>query len=159
MLLQGALAAEGMVGLKLNVEQKNLPAVLKLLGDRGLAHRWTTERLQFWSGRGRRGRRGRFFLVRRSRTRRVGRGRRHVDVAFQDQVRVLQPGEEPFEAQVRYRTVGDMTCTAAVESDARTVEDVIAEVASFRVGERGATRVDDKFSDAAMEDRKKEGYF
>src|SRR6266571_1525928 len=57
----------------------------------------------------------------------------------------LQPGEEPFEAQVRYRTVGDMTCTAAVESDARTVEDVIAEVASFRVGERGATRVDDKF--------------
>jgi len=71
----------------------------------------------------------------------------------------LQPGEEPFEAQVRYRTVGDMTCTAAVRSDARTIEEVIAEVATFRIGERGATRVDDKFSDAAMEDRKKEGYF
>jgi sulfate adenylyltransferase subunit 2 len=71
----------------------------------------------------------------------------------------LQPGEQPFEAQVRYRTVGDMTCTAAVPSNARTVEEVIAEVATFRIGERGATRVDDKFSDAAMEDRKKEGYF
>jgi sulfate adenylyltransferase subunit 2 len=71
----------------------------------------------------------------------------------------LQAGEEPFEAQVRYRTVGDMTCTAAVRSRARTVGEVIAEVATFRVGERGATRIDDKFSDAAMEDRKKEGYF
>jgi sulfate adenylyltransferase subunit 2 len=71
----------------------------------------------------------------------------------------LQDGEEPFEAQVRYRTVGDMTCTAAVRSDARSISDVISEVATFRVGERGATRIDDKFSDAAMEDRKKEGYF
>jgi len=71
----------------------------------------------------------------------------------------LQPGEEPFEAEVRYRTVGDMTCTAAVRSNARTVSEVIAEVATFRIGERGATRIDDKFSDAAMEDRKKEGYF
>src|SRR5579883_3117796 len=71
----------------------------------------------------------------------------------------LQPGEEPFQAQVRYRTVGDMTCTAAVRSRAGTVGEIIAEVATFRIGERGATRVDDKFSDAAMEDRKKEGYF
>jgi len=71
----------------------------------------------------------------------------------------LLPGEEPFEEQVRYRTVGDMTCTAAVRSDARTVDEVITEVATFRIGERGATRIDDKFSDAAMEDRKKEGYF
>jgi sulfate adenylyltransferase subunit 2 len=71
----------------------------------------------------------------------------------------LQPGEAPFEAQVRYRTVGDMTCTAAVRSSAATIDEVIAEVATFRVGERGATRIDDKFSEAAMEDRKKEGYF
>ncbi|HEY8695375.1 MAG TPA: sulfate adenylyltransferase subunit CysD [Chloroflexota bacterium] len=71
----------------------------------------------------------------------------------------LQEGEQPFEAEVRYRTVGDMTCTAAVRSGARTVREVITEVATFRIGERGATRIDDKFSDAAMEDRKKEGYF
>jgi sulfate adenylyltransferase subunit 2 len=73
----------------------------------------------------------------------------------------LQPddGEEVFEALVRYRTVGDMTCTAAVESAATTIADVIAEVAATRITERGATRADDKFSEAAMEDRKKEGYF
>jgi sulfate adenylyltransferase subunit 2 len=73
----------------------------------------------------------------------------------------LQPadGEEIFEAFVRYRTVGDMTCTAAVESAATTIDDVIAEVAATRITERGATRADDKFSEAAMEDRKKEGYF
>jgi sulfate adenylyltransferase subunit 2 len=73
----------------------------------------------------------------------------------------LQPGdgEEVVEALVRYRTVGDMTCTAAVESAAGTIVDVIAEVAATRVTERGATRADDKFSEAAMEDRKKEGYF
>ena len=71
----------------------------------------------------------------------------------------MQDGEEPFDAQVRYRTVGDMTCTAAVRSSAASVGEVIAEVATFRIGERGATRIDDKFSDAAMEDRKKEGYF
>ncbi len=71
----------------------------------------------------------------------------------------LQPGEEPFEAEVRYRTVGDMTCTAAVASSARTLGEIIDEVSTFRMGERGATRIDDKFSDAAMEDRKKEGYF
>jgi sulfate adenylyltransferase subunit 2 len=68
-------------------------------------------------------------------------------------------GEEVFEAFVRYRTVGDMTCTAAVESAAVSIEDVIAEVAATRITERGATRADDKFSEAAMEDRKKEGYF
>jgi sulfate adenylyltransferase subunit 2 len=68
-------------------------------------------------------------------------------------------GEEPYEALVRYRTVGDATCTAAVESAAATVEQVIAEVAATRITERGATRADDKFSEAAMEDRKREGYF
>jgi sulfate adenylyltransferase subunit 2 len=69
------------------------------------------------------------------------------------------PGAEVFDARVRYRTVGDASCTAAVESAADTVEKVIAEVAATRITERGATRVDDKFSEAAMEDRKKEGYF
>jgi sulfate adenylyltransferase subunit 2 len=71
----------------------------------------------------------------------------------------LADGEEPFEATVRYRTVGDMTCTAAVHSTADTVAKIIDEVASTRLTERGATRADDKFSEAAMEDRKKEGYF
>ncbi|QIK84030.1 sulfate adenylyltransferase subunit CysD [Sanguibacter sp. HDW7] len=60
---------------------------------------------------------------------------------------------------VRYRTVGDMSCTGAVSSDAVTVADVIAEVATTRITERGATRADDRISEAAMEDRKKEGYF
>jgi sulfate adenylyltransferase subunit 2 len=69
------------------------------------------------------------------------------------------PGEVPFEATVRYRTVGDMTCTAAVESTAATLEQVIAEVAATRITERGATRADDRSSDSAMEDRKREGYF
>src|SRR5579863_4089553 len=67
--------------------------------------------------------------------------------------------ETPFSAIVRYRTVGDMTCTAAVESTAATVEEVIAETEISRVSERGATRADDRFSFAAMEDRKREGYF
>ncbi|MEO3812094.1 sulfate adenylyltransferase subunit CysD [Sphaerisporangium sp. B11E5] len=68
--------------------------------------------------------------------------------------------DEPvFEAVVRYRTVGDMTCTGAVESTAATVEDIIAEIAATRITERGATRADDRTSEAAMEDRKKEGYF
>ncbi|MCU1493880.1 MAG: cysD2, partial [Acidimicrobiaceae bacterium] len=67
--------------------------------------------------------------------------------------------EEPFLATVRYRTVGDATCTAAVESLAATPEEVIAETAVARVSERGATRADDRFSEAAMEDRKREGYF
>jgi sulfate adenylyltransferase subunit 2 len=68
-------------------------------------------------------------------------------------------GEEPFEAMVRYRTVGDMTCTAAVQSDADTLDKIIADVATNRITERGATRADDRASEAAMEDRKKEGYF
>jgi sulfate adenylyltransferase subunit 2 len=73
----------------------------------------------------------------------------------------LQPaeGEEVFDATVRYRTVGDATCTAAVASMAASIEDVITEVAASRITERGATRADDKFSEAAMEDRKREGYF
>jgi sulfate adenylyltransferase subunit 2 len=67
--------------------------------------------------------------------------------------------EEPFVATVRYRTVGDATCTAAVQSFAHDVAGVIAETAASRVSERGATRADDRFSEAAMEDRKREGYF
>ena len=68
-------------------------------------------------------------------------------------------GETTFVAKVRYRTVGDASLTAAVRSDADTVEKVIDEVATTRITERGATRGDDKFSEAAMEDRKREGYF
>ncbi|MDE3075205.1 MAG: sulfate adenylyltransferase small subunit, partial [Chloroflexota bacterium] len=71
----------------------------------------------------------------------------------------LRQGEQVFEAEVRYRTVGDMTCTAAVRSSAGTVDEIIAEVAASRISERGATRADDRFSEAAMEDRKREGYF
>jgi sulfate adenylyltransferase subunit 2 len=73
----------------------------------------------------------------------------------------VQPldGEEPFDATVRYRTVGDTSCTGAVESDADSLEKVIAEVAATRITERGATRADDRVSEAAMEDRKREGYF
>jgi sulfate adenylyltransferase subunit 2 len=67
--------------------------------------------------------------------------------------------EELFEATVRYRTVGDMTCTGAVESTASTVDDIVLEVAASRLTERGATRADDRVSEAAMEDRKREGYF
>ncbi len=75
--------------------------------------------------------------------------------------RFIQPenGEEPFEAMVRFRTVGDATCTGCVESDATTREAVVDEVAAVRVTERGATRADDRISEAGMEDRKKEGYF
>jgi len=68
-------------------------------------------------------------------------------------------GEQPQRRRVRYRTVGDATCTAAIASDADTVEAVIEEVAATRITERGATRGDDRFSEAAMEDRKREGYF
>jgi sulfate adenylyltransferase subunit 2 len=67
--------------------------------------------------------------------------------------------EVPFEETVRYRTVGDMTCTGAVRSTANTLQEVVREVAASRVTERGATRADDKFSETAMEDRKREGYF
>ncbi len=68
-------------------------------------------------------------------------------------------GEEPEERSVRFRTVGDVTCTGAVDSAAATLEQVIAEVAATRLTERGATRADDRVTEAAMEDRKKEGYF
>jgi sulfate adenylyltransferase subunit 2 len=73
----------------------------------------------------------------------------------------VQPrdGETVEERLVRFRTVGDMTLTGCVESDADTLEKIIAEIAIARVTERGATRGDDRFSEAAMEDRKKEGYF
>ena len=68
-------------------------------------------------------------------------------------------GERVFSATVRFRTVGDMTCTGAVRSAARTVDEIIREVASATITERGATRADDRASEAAMEDRKREGYF
>ena len=71
----------------------------------------------------------------------------------------LLPGEEPFKKWVRFRTVGDMSCTGAVASEAKTLPDVVAEIAATRVTERGETRADDRISEAAMEDRKKEGYF
>jgi sulfate adenylyltransferase subunit 2 len=71
----------------------------------------------------------------------------------------LLPDEQPFEASVRFRTVGDMSCTGAVRSNAATLEDVVAEIAATRITERGETRADDRVSEAAMEDRKKEGYF
>jgi len=72
---------------------------------------------------------------------------------------VLLDGEEPMETTVRYRTVGDVSCTGAVESAAADLAEIVAEVAATRITERGATRADDKRSEAAMEDRKKEGYF
>ena len=73
---------------------------------------------------------------------------------------VTRGEDEPlFTATVRYRTVGDMTCTGAVSSSAPTVAEVIAEVAATRITERGQTRADDRTSEAAMEDRKREGYF
>jgi sulfate adenylyltransferase subunit 2 len=71
----------------------------------------------------------------------------------------VMDGETPEHRTVRYRTVGDASCTGAVESTAATVGEVLAEVASSRITERGATRADDRASEAAMEDRKREGYF
>ncbi|MEB3051793.1 sulfate adenylyltransferase subunit CysD [Mycolicibacter sp. MYC123] len=68
-------------------------------------------------------------------------------------------GEEVFETSVRFRTVGDVTCTGCVESTAATVEQVIDETALSRLTERGATRADDRISEAGMEDRKRQGYF
>jgi sulfate adenylyltransferase subunit 2 len=75
--------------------------------------------------------------------------------------RFIQPtaDETPFEETVRFRTIGDATCTGCVESNAATITEVVAEVAAARITERGATRADDKISEAGMEDRKKEGYF
>lgn len=71
----------------------------------------------------------------------------------------LMDGEEPFETTVRFRTIGDATCTGCVESIATTADEVVAEIAASRLTERGATRADDRISEAGMEDRKKEGYF
>jgi sulfate adenylyltransferase subunit 2 len=71
----------------------------------------------------------------------------------------LMDGEVSFDASVRYRTVGDMSCTGAVESSATTLEQVVAEIAATRITERGETRADDRVTEAAMEDRKREGYF
>ncbi len=69
------------------------------------------------------------------------------------------PDEQPFNASVRFRTVGDMTCTGGVVSDAGDDREVVAEIAATRVTERGETRADDRVSEAAMEDRKRVGYF
>jgi sulfate adenylyltransferase subunit 2 len=71
----------------------------------------------------------------------------------------IEPSDVIVNRNVRYRTVGDMTCTAAVESEAYTVDDIIAEIKETKISERGATRMDDRVSEAAMEDRKKGGYF
>ena len=71
----------------------------------------------------------------------------------------LEPDDKVSVRKVRYRTVGDMTCTAAVESKAEHIDDIIAEIIATKTSERGETRIDDKVSEAAMEDRKKNGYF
>ena len=78
--------------------------------------------------------------------------------ATSDFVRLID-GEQPFTTQVRYRTVGDMSCTGAVQSSAATLEAVVTEIAATRITERGETRADDRVTEAAMEDRKREGYF
>jgi sulfate adenylyltransferase subunit 2 len=79
---------------------------------------------------------------------------------YADNPFVVRGEDEPvFSATVRYRTVGDLTITGAVASTAATVAEVIAEVAATRITERGQTRADDRTSEAAMEDRKREGYF
>ena len=81
-------------------------------------------------------------------------------ILLADNQHIARGDDEPlFTTTVRYRTVGDMTCTGAVASGARTVPEVIAEVAATRITERGQTRADDRASEAAMEDRKREGYF
>ena len=72
---------------------------------------------------------------------------------------IRSDGEAPFDSMVRYRTVGDITCTGAVESSAATLAEVIAEIGATRITERGQTRADDRASEASMEDRKREGYF
>jgi sulfate adenylyltransferase subunit 2 len=81
-------------------------------------------------------------------------------ILLADSPYITRGADEPlFQTTVRYRTVGDMTCTGAVESTATTLADVITEIAATRVTERGQTRADDRTSEAAMEDRKREGYF
>ena len=94
-----------------------------------------------------------YFAHRRSVFRRDG--MLYADGPFMQRL----PGESAFAETVRFRTVGDMTCTGAVRSDAATLDEIVAEVAAARVTERGATRADDRATEAAMEDRKKEGYF
>jgi sulfate adenylyltransferase subunit 2 len=69
------------------------------------------------------------------------------------------PDEVPFKATVRFRTVGDMSCTGGVVSDAATIDEVVAEIAATNITERGETRADDRVTEAAMEDRKRVGYF
>ncbi len=71
----------------------------------------------------------------------------------------LEPQDKVSVKRVRYRTVGDMTCTAAVESNASSIDDIIREITATKTSERGETRIDDRVSEAAMEDRKKNGYF
>jgi sulfate adenylyltransferase subunit 2 len=71
----------------------------------------------------------------------------------------LDESDRILRKRVRYRTVGDMTCTAAVESDASNLDEVINEIILTRISERGETRIDDRVTEAAMEDRKKNGYF
>jgi sulfate adenylyltransferase subunit 2 len=71
----------------------------------------------------------------------------------------IDEGDIVVRKQVRYRTVGDMTCTAAVESNATTLDEVVDEIKATRISERGETRIDDRVTEAAMEDRKKGGYF
>ncbi|GAC1439845.1 MAG: sulfate adenylyltransferase subunit CysD [Sediminibacterium sp.] len=79
-------------------------------------------------------------------------------VAISDFIQ-LDPNDSVVTKRVRYRTVGDMTCTAAVESTAITIDDIIREITATKTSERGETRIDDRVSEAAMEDRKKNGYF
>ena len=81
-------------------------------------------------------------------------------ILLSDNEFITRGDDEPLQdISVRYRTVGDMTCTGAVESTAATISEVIAEIAATRITERGQTRADDRTSEAAMEDRKREGYF
>jgi sulfate adenylyltransferase subunit 2 len=79
-------------------------------------------------------------------------------LAASDHVQLMD-GEDVFEASVRYRTVGDMSCTGGVESKAATLAQVVTEIEATRITERGETRADDRVTEAAMEDRKREGYF
>jgi len=83
----------------------------------------------------------------------------NVPLASGEVINQLRPGEKIVNMQVRFRTVGDITCTAPVESDADTVSKIVVETANTTITERGATRLDDQTSDASMEQRKKEGYF
>jgi len=83
----------------------------------------------------------------------------NVPLANGEVINLPKPGEKIINMQVRFRTVGDITCTAPVESDADTVTKIVIETASTTITERGATRLDDQTSDASMEQRKKEGYF